>query len=117
MATKHKKMNAAFKKIWVNALRSGDYKQGEGELRYECTEDFWDKKDNHTEKGVVYHCCLGVAYECINGRKPNKNAEVLGKDMLKKMGLTDDTQQTLAGWNDSGRWGFKKIATWIEKNL
>lgn len=42
-------MNPEIKARWVAALRSGDYKQGEGTLR--------------RVDGTVTHCCLGVLCE------------------------------------------------------
>lgn len=44
-------MNPDVKKVWVEALRSGEYRQGTGVL---CVID---------SKGVAHHCCLGVLCE------------------------------------------------------
>lgn len=41
-------MNKAIKKLWIDALRSGEYKQGTGRL---STVD---------EAGITRMCCLGV---------------------------------------------------------
>ena len=39
---------------WVDALRSGEYKQGKGQLK------------TSEEDGATKHCCLGVAKEVFN---------------------------------------------------
>ena len=50
------KMNPEFKALWVEALRSGKYKQGKGKLR---------QGDEHD--GFSY-CCLGVVTDLV---RPN----------------------------------------------
>src|SRR5688572_20050134 len=49
--TKYPKLPAPFKRKWLEALRSGNYKRATGAL---CTL----KSDGETAKG---YCCLGVA--------------------------------------------------------
>jgi hypothetical protein len=50
-----RKLKPEFKKAWVGALRSGDYKQGKNYL----------KQEDRPPVGAptVRHCCLGVAAE------------------------------------------------------
>jgi hypothetical protein len=110
---KQDKLPKAFKNKWLKALRSGEYKQGDGKL--------WNKKDNT-------YCCLGVAgklcgvvglsapsrWEFLDF-KENKNLR--GKTRVPEIiqgihGVAD----ILAGMNDRGD-SFKVIANYIEKNL
>lgn len=112
-----KKLPKVFKKKWLEALRSGDYKQGDGML-------FCDGK----------YCCLGVA-DKVCGYSPGKEAGILSEhigtpEMLRMDG---DVKGWLMSMNDGVRIGscnqphddidygrkysFKQIANWIEKNL
>lgn len=113
-------MKAEDKKKWVEALRSGDYKQGVHALR-----DYDDK-----------YCCLGVACE-IFGMKAKKNSDLslydYGKNssylpvtLVRRLGLGTNgelpkpvqfkgiTHTDLVGLNDAGA-SFKKIAQIIER--
>jgi hypothetical protein len=111
--TNHPKMNQKFKPIWLAALRSGKYKRGAGELRQIGVTY---KKGEHIETEL--HCCLGVAQHCATGKQPRLVSDgMLGRTLSKRLGLSEDVQQTLAGKNDSDRWSFKRIADWIEVNL
>jgi hypothetical protein len=114
-------MNKRLKAKWVKALRSGEYKQGEGTLM--CiggdAENGWDGT-------LRTHCCLGVLKECALDRKLSEkegNAELLSNRYAIKLGLEnkgakendpDSMQEKLARMNDGGQ-SFKQIATWIEK--
>ena len=117
-------MDKEKKKRWVEALRSGGYRQGKSRL---CKDDSY--------------CCLGVACdlfvddywvesglkageyyigertvtkypfwrECMSSQMPR------AKD-LKAIGLTKEQAEDLASRNDAGD-SFKEIADHIEKNL
>jgi hypothetical protein len=102
-----------FKQKWINALRSGEFKQTDGVLRDEGDEP--------------HHCCLGVG--CITlGLKPSvdgnfQDASATGKwdgivfptpKQLKSMGISMGGAKKLAGMNDDGC-TFEEIATHIER--
>jgi len=100
MATPKKdNLDPNFKRAWIKALRSGKYKQGKSYL----------KSDNG-------FCCLGVMKEVCEGVRKHPSSELLSQ---RSCGLTKETQNFLAERNDDvlSPWGFKRIATWIEKNL
>ncbi len=83
---------------WVKALRSGKYDQDtSGELKNEFG-----------------YCCLGVAKEIglCNAKKSNGDA----KHWVSTKFIPYPTQESLANMNDSGKWSFNRIATYIEKN-
>ena len=98
-------MDPVLKKKWVVALRSGKYEQGKEALR----------------NGDKY-CCLGVLCEIETGAKPNK-VPFPSNARKERLGLTSKECDTLAEFNDGNGplcrkpWSFKRIATWIEKNL
>lgn len=114
-----KKLPPTVKTKWLEALRSGKYKQTIGKLR----------KPNG-------FCCLGVLYDVtsknkwdndkdqyctISGSDSNLNSADVSKNLIKVLDQplkndVDSIQGYLAENNDRG-WGFKKIANWIEKNL
>lgn len=116
--TKATKLNKKFKRKWVNALRSGKYKQGDSYLL--------DPVNNT-------HCCLGVACAISNIPKDELefqnfiysgivrfNAETLNasdKAALNALSKEQALQDKLANFNDGNKLSFKWIASWIEKNL
>lgn len=114
-----------FKKAWVKALRSGDYRQGQGTLvtynEETCTDEF---------------CCLGVAANLLiqkghegewferddmwffgKPRGGHDNAilcSVTSVPMWLRKRLTErGTEATLTNMNDTGR-SFSEIADYIE---
>lgn len=121
MKKEETKLPKKFKTQFVKALRSGEYKQGEGYL-----------KEGNKKDGFTY-CCLGVAAELIGCLLiPSKHSYIMGRDdfqmnagnkpvkgytkvpkILQGKGSISDK---LAGMNDSGI-SFEDIATYIEENL
>ena len=55
-------MNAKVKKLWVEALKSGEYFQGKGQLVIEPKDMGYalDIKEAEAETGDTLFCCLGV---------------------------------------------------------
>jgi hypothetical protein len=115
------KMNKNFKSKLIKALRSGKYKQADGQLR---------TSDNK-------FCCLGVACDIQNPDKWHKivptskladklnveNGYVHGKQdillsnwMRNRIGISEKEQDILIKMNDDS-FTFKQIADYIEKNL
>lgn len=120
-------MKAEIKRKWLEALRSGKYKQGQKRLR---------GLDNR-------YCCLGVLCDVVNpddwvkdgnevaysnvvgAYRPNvEYMEDLGADMTwGKYPLPSkvDSSRGLAGiliaLNDDMDWPFERIADWIEENV
>ncbi len=103
MAKAKFKLDPKKKKKWVAALRSGRYKQGEGALK---KSGFVDGKKE------TQYCCLGVARACHLTIQDRTVGEYVKEKFLPQI-IQDD----LASKNDSGKWSFKRIATWIEKHL
>jgi hypothetical protein len=134
------KLPAAFKRRWVEKLRSGKFKQGGGYLR----------------GGDETHCCLGIATYCLpGGRKQWTDKAVAYEQWTEKavayewrgadtaiawaMNESDPTERRiqealdfqaegtstvehlLQKMNDGNATGkrksFRQIADWIEKNL
>ena len=116
------KLNPWVKRKWVRALRSGEYRQGRGAMF----------------TGDGGNCCLGVlAAEMVpefcrtSGKRglaarhfndtPGTALELVGNavipnDLAVLWNLDEEAQNDLANMNDDGV-SFKRIATWIEKNL
>ena len=109
-------------KVWVEALRSGEYEKGKGALR---TGDTF--------------CCLGVACEVYRRKakkghwnggwfaasKKSEHRSILPREVAKWLGLTSDPVVTLKSresvslinLNDGRGYSFKRIAKVIEKNF
>lgn len=141
-----KKMKKVVKRWWLEALRSGEYARGEGEL---VAHDTCEGRDEYR------FCCLGVLeniYHEKNGTEFPENMFFAGwhsdpvatwsglsnnecakeKDCVKVKTNFDDfgwygedklnshhyiaPHEYLAQMNDEGK-SFKRIAQWIEKNL
>lgn len=110
-------LNKKFAKKWINALRSGKFKQCSGELKKHKTSEY---------------CCLGVACAIAGINKPLLNGVGLPTE------LTDKQQKTLppffreesnggnkdclgymselADLNDNGK-SFKYIADMLERKF
>lgn len=110
-------MNADVKKLWVDALRSGEYKQGFGSLK--------SAEDKNT------FCCLGVLCEIAvqQGVIPAPEGvfycgiydEILPDEVCEFAGLDTDCPSigghTLTHLNDDEGFNFESIAQLIEDNL
>lgn len=111
-------MNPEWKEKWVNALRSGKYKQARGYLR----------------TGDNRFCCLGVLCDVSNKvewlpvpcevlestdyyRCNNSAGSFTPEDILEMTGLTLNDQDELVNLNDKVRYDFEEIADYIEANL
>jgi hypothetical protein len=114
-------MSPEFKKKWVEALRSGDYKQGRGYLCNARTIEF---------------CCLGVACELIDKNVIRKELDgtvvkyrldcesvfskasmtMLSPELLDFVGLYRPHAADLAAMNDTGT-SFAEIADYIQEKL
>lgn len=113
-------MDVELKRKWVEALRSGEYKQGVGYLRDD---------ENH-------FCCLGVLCDISregtwkedndgwNFKVKDKSSRSMDTELTDefadKIELDLDDMNTLIGMNDGdGRPAepFSKIANYIETNL
>lgn len=128
-------MDEEIKAEWVAALRSGEYKQGAGQLAYV------------SPNGNASYCCLGVLCDLLaqQGRisqrtrihdegggsvyfkshgEEDEDTGVLPKGVAKLVGLGVDnpavlyggTLTDLASLNDGGA-SFKEIADLIEREL
>ena len=92
-------MNSELKTRWIEALLSGKYEQGIGQL-----------KDN---KGR--YCCLGVLRD-IAGITKNQCRDEMGVIDKLKHEVSRTEQYRLAQMNDNGS-SFIQIAQYIEENL
>lgn len=120
------KLPKAVKTKWVKALRSGDYKQGKGELKTVSGSDY-NYETGEYENSETTFCCLGVARDIglCTRKKPANKFDSCTEEFVNTAFLPKNVQDFLANKNDgasedggtSRRWGFEKIATWIEKNL
>lgn len=100
------KMDPELKAKWLDALRSGNYKQVRGQLAL----------------GGGF-CCLGVLNE-IGGFGCRADAGLLwdlksDPDLCQcpLLAIPGETQRHLAFKNDLLEWSFEQIADWIEENL
>ncbi len=107
------KMNPETKKLWTDALRSGDYIQQRNALL-------------HSNEGF---CCLGVLceitkvpseYNEIGGYYQYNNDYAFPSDDIRNrpdIMLADSAAWQLTAMNDVGWYTFSNIADWIEENL
>jgi hypothetical protein len=113
-------MDVKVKTAWVKALRSGKFKQGDGQL--------YDGQN---------YCCLGVLAQVQGAAVRKGTLQIGGKDVRKKdgagemeilapefaCGLHTKTQNRLAAMNDGigsyyeRQHSFEQIADFIEKRL
>lgn len=111
-------LDPKFKKKWTDALRSGDYTQGQHGL---CLV---------SEEGAAY-CCLGIAYELTYGEDSwveDTWRTLDGSYWLRAASVNDDTSlftpegltpkqaDDLAEMNDEGK-TFNELADYIDENF
>jgi hypothetical protein len=97
-------MNGDIKAKWLQALRSGEYKQGHGRLRILPN----------------LYCCLGVLCEVMgvkaDGVLYDGCTSYISPRTQNVAGLRAKDQSRLSSMNDRGD-TFPEIADWIETNL
>jgi hypothetical protein len=102
-------LDPELKKKWVEALRSGKYRQGYGYLRY-VTDEF---------------CCLGVLCDIYDKTLWIRNAwnyfykyqvGTIPGEIADKIGITIDEQSALITKNDRPE-DFSGIADFIERYM
>jgi hypothetical protein len=111
-------MNDEVKRLWVDALRSGEYKQGQGGLAQLTIQD------------EIVYCCLGVLCEvAIKSGLPlvkddsenivgyNNREAMPPNEVLIWASLEDKDACDLADMNDNEGWPFERIASFIEEKL
>ena len=103
-------MKAALKAKWVAALRSGKYRQCRGQLQLTGPD------------GGESFCCLGVLREISPAvRRRVDNHQTLGIAAFTYAGFSSDQENYLIYRNDGvggyKPFSFRRIATWVEKNL
>lgn len=105
-------MKTEYKQKWIDALRSGKYKQGRGILK--------------TVDGEF--CCLGVLCDVYNNEgwvttssfyeyNGFRFRSSLSYDISKLFDLTNSIEDVLIYMNDTEEKTFEQIADWIEVNL
>ncbi|MBA3761774.1 MAG: hypothetical protein H0X04_00325 [Chthoniobacterales bacterium] len=102
------KLTPALKKKWVEALRSGKYRQARSSL---CSRD----KSNH-----VKYCCLGVYIKICGAKFAGPFLHY--KDGYSSTTLPDEiipgrVQGECIQLNDIEKKSFKQIADYIEKEV
>src|SRR6266851_3356391 len=104
-------MTKTLKNKWLEALKSGEYKQGTCFL-YNSNFDTY--------------CCLGVLAKVINIEitddiklyQPKKfKQELLSRKILRRLKLSEIAQLILADLNDNSNNFLEKVIPWIEENL
>lgn len=109
-------MNKEAKQKWIEALRSGEFKQTQGALKRKEVDNF-------------KYCCLGVLCEIqddvgwrsSDGIKyanyhDSESCLFLPFDLLTDLNIKESDQSELVDMNDDGK-TFEEIADYIEKNL
>lgn len=115
----YQKMNPEAKKLWLEALRSGEYKQGRDGLCY---------NDKFCPLGVAYDVCVDGYWEMVPGYPGYWAIVPAGKPGLgttttlpgavrDELGLSWDDACRVMKLNDIDHLTFPEIADWIEENL
>ena len=98
------------RKIWVDALRSGEYKQGQYTLR---------QHSRGLAPPYSYkYCCLGVACKVVPGMRdtPDDGGSIgssLNGQERQLLGISEAQMHHLMRRNDSDKWPFPVIANAI----
>ena len=123
-------MNQRVKKLWVDALRSGEYRQDQWVLRRRIQSDrpvccaMGVLCEIAVNAGVVERHCPEDRSVVEYGR--DRESKVLPDEVIDWAGLTgeevfleieDDTYASISNLNDNCQWSFEQIATKIEEQL
>lgn len=98
---------------WVEALRSGKFKQANGVL--------WAAPGLGRKHETF--CCLGVYCRLVDPKFPRAadyealHTAVFPENVRPKSPIPEMAQGSFAALNDDFGWSFKRIATLIEKNI
>ena len=96
------------KEKWLYALSSGRYHKGKHEYFYQF--------ENEDDSFIECFCCLGVLAD-INKIEKNvlsRNPDLVGNEILPKLGLNDAAQEALAILNDgSDGYPINFIQYWV----
>lgn len=119
------KMNPEVKTLWVEALRSGKFEQGDSQL---MTNKQWSEDaQEEVPLDVPKYCCLGVLCTLPGSPEAPSNAEMPKPETTAWADLTynkilgsslswEGPAKILADLNDDGQ-SFEYIANFIEENL
>lgn len=133
-------MKPEIKKLWVDALRSGEYKQGYNALKpsnetYCCLgvlcdvhrkvtgEGDWRAVDAVSMNSNGAATCIGnYAYVSSDGKENEAlDLPIIVKEWAELLSISvpfrEDTECSLNAINDSKRYSFQKIAALIEASL
>jgi len=92
-------MNQEVKAKWVEALRSGKYKQGRKTLKH-----------------AGRYCCLGVLCE-VAGEPIERFHNNLNNPFMERVGFPWGQHGVLIEMNDTKKKSFAEIADYVEQNL
>lgn len=131
-------MDKEVKKLWIAALRSGDYKQGrEALIQYMNIVNLLGIPDEEQLKDASY-CCLGVLCDVYRKQKGknlwynssfDESSGILPRSVIEWAGLTSanpsvvlfnkdvSLRKTMAALNDDLKLTFEQIADLIEQNF
>ena len=109
----YEKMDPELKVKWLEALRSGKYRQAQSGLRLRISSS------------VVGYCCLGVACNVISNRRWHRSDEEASMfdwgDVVYHTNhldfLDEKAVERLITMNDDEEASFEDIADWVEINL
>jgi hypothetical protein len=96
-----------WKQKWIEALRSGKYRQGQSLLSFTILDE------------EPQYCCLGVLRDIMgtNDFSYKQENTTLSSLQLSVCGLDRETQRILIQLNDVKMWDFNQIADYIENSL
>ncbi len=121
-------MDKQVKQDWLEALEGGEYKQVRGGL---C-KVLPDNGAGEYEDEYGY-CCLGVLADIAGDKQWRQTDDAcnplllrysydnstgsLRDNFLTEVGLSPEDQSVLMNMNDTKKWSFQRIATWIRRRL
>lgn len=128
------RMNRKIKKLWLKALRSGEYQQARGRMRVSKRSAPNTRADAHVTDDKTAHCCLGVLTEIALREGIIQTFETSSRrNSMPCMAVRNWAEldkraaDNLAGKNDASKVGassscwprnnFAAIADYIEREL
>lgn len=122
-------MREDIKELWVTALRSGEYKQGTGQLNYSghfcCLGVLCEVLLNNEEVASLNdnlrkreHNFYGMSIRAHNyGYRGYNSSTTLSPYLIRELSMDETIIQRLVDKNDIEHKSFEEIADWIEEVL
>lgn len=113
-------MNYDIKQLWIEALESGQYQQGHGQLYNPDTQCYCALGvlcQIYQEETKIGHFSKNGCYYYLSGLHPDRHPDYLPDAIREWAGLSYARLQHVVNWNDKQERSFSHIAVHIAETF